>query len=68
MLIQQQNKQIRGRRRDDPVGRTLLSKTFRAPLQGHTWSIETSSFPSGSDSFLLFRPVLSHDTHRANNI
>jgi len=56
------------RRRGDPVGRSLLSKTFREPLQGHTWSIETNSFPSGSDSSLLFRPVLSHEIHRPNKI
>jgi len=56
------------RRRDDHVERTLLSKIFRGPLRGHTWSIETNSFPSGSDSSLLFHPVLSHEIYRTNKI
>jgi hypothetical protein len=60
--------EIKGRDRSDPVERTLLSKIFRGPFREYTWSIETSSFPSGSDSSLLFHPALSHDIHRKNKL
>jgi hypothetical protein len=59
---------VKGERRGDHIERTLLLRIFQGPLRGHTWSIETNSFPSGSDSSLLFRPVLSHEIHRANKI
>ena len=60
------HKQIKGRRKTDYLERILLSKIFRGPFRGHTWSTETNSFPSDSDSSLLFRPVSSHDIHRTN--
>jgi len=59
---------VKGGRRGDLVERTLLLRIFQAPLRGHTWCIETNSFPSGSDSSLLFRPVLSHEIYRTNKI
>jgi hypothetical protein len=68
MFIQRQNKHIKGRRGDDHLERVLLLNFFRGPLRGHTWSIETNSFPSGSDSSLLSHPVLSHEIHIENRI
>jgi hypothetical protein len=59
---------VKGRRRGGHVQKILLSKIARGPLREHTWSIETNSFPSGSDSSLLFRPVLSHEIHTKNKI
>ena len=68
MVIPRRKKHVKGRRRNDPVEQTPLSKIFRGPFRERTSSIETNSFPSDSDSSLLFRPVSSHDIDRTNKI